>query len=300
MGTPIAITSGVATTGIDIALAAITGPPRAPVNFIVTSDASGVRLTWAAGPGPAPVSYSLEAGFAAGSTALSIPVAGTSYLAAGVPPGRYFVRVRGVNAAGAGAASTEVPLTVGGGSVAAPGPPLAPQFVMMGSRLILWWSFPTHGGAPVDYIVEAGSASGLANIAAMTASVPAFTYDPVPSGFYFLRVRARNAGGVSDPSDEVMIVAVSAASPPGQVRVSAAVNGSTVTLNWFAPPGPVTGYVIEAGTAPGLSNLAALPIGGVTSRSFPGMPPGRYYVRIRAVNELGRGIASIELTLVVE
>jgi hypothetical protein len=30
------------------------------------------------------------------------------------------------------------------------------------------------------------------------------------------------------------------------------------------------------------------------------MPPGRYYVRIRAVNELGRGIASNELTLVVE
>ena len=171
---------------------------------------------------------------------------------------------------------------------------------MAGSRLILAWGEPEGGGAPLDYIVEAGSASGLANIATLVVDRRAFTYDPVPAGFYFLRVRARNGAGVSDPSQEVMVVAGGAASPPGVVqRLTGTANGSTVTLSWLAPLGPVAGYVIEAGSAPGLSNLAVLPIGPVTTMSFPGIPPGRYYVRLRSVNGLGAGVVSSEIVIVV-
>ena len=47
-----------------------------------------------------------------------------------------------------------------------------------------------------------------------------------------------------------------------------------------------TGYVIEAGSAPGLSDLATLPVGNVT-RFVTTPPPGVYYVRVRAIN--GRG-----------
>jgi hypothetical protein len=61
----------------------------------------------------------------------------------------------------------------------------------------------------------------------------------------------------------------------------------------------VTGYVIEAGSAPGLSNLAVQPVASVTTVSFSGVPAGTYYVRIRAVNALGRSVASDELVIVV-
>jgi predicted phage tail protein len=149
-------------------------------------------------------------------------------------------------------------------------------------------------------VVEAGSATGLANIAAIPVDRRAFTYAPVPNGFYFLRVRSRNAAGTSVPSNEVMIVAGGVPSPPGPVmRAGGVANGSIVTLAWAAPTGPVTGYVIEAGSAPGLSNLATVPIGNQTTISFPGIPPGTYYVRIRASNAVGRGIASEEVVVVV-
>ena len=72
--------------------------------------------------------------------------------------------------------------------------------------------------------------------------------------------------------------------------------GSDVNLLWFAPPtGPrPTGYVIEAGSAPGLADLASLQVGPVTSFSTTA-PPGIYYVRVRAVNARGASQPSNEI-----
>jgi len=46
--------------------------------------------------------------------------------------------------------------------------------------------------------------------------------------------------------------------------------------------------------------VAVLPLGAQTSIGFPGIPPGRYFVRVRAVNALGVGLASEEMTVVVQ
>ena len=61
-----------------------------------------------------------------------------------------------------------------------------------------------------------------------------------------------------------------------------------VNLSWSAPNGgpPPAGYVIEAGSAPGLADLASLNVGNVTSFTTTA-PPGVYYVRVRAVNDRG-------------
>jgi hypothetical protein len=77
------------------------------------------------------------------------------------------------------------------------------------------------------------------------------------------------------------------------------VNGSTVTLNWFAPHGPVTGYIVEAGSRPGLADLAAAAVGAGQTMSFTGVPRGSYYVRMRAFNTRGRSVVSDEIVIVV-
>jgi hypothetical protein len=183
--------------------------------------------------------------------------------------------------------------------------PSAPRNLLAlvaGDRLTLSWDLPVDGSAVTSYLVEAGSASGLSNLGALpgAAGTRAFTYAPVPPGFYFLRVRAANGGGMSPPSNEVMIVVGGAPSPPAAPQSFAGtVTGASVTLGWIAPPGSITGYVIEAGSAPGLSNLAAVAIMPGSTIGFPGVPPGTYYVRIRAVNALGRSIVSNEIALIV-
>jgi predicted phage tail protein len=221
------------------------------------------------------------------------------FVAVGAPAGRFYVRVRALNPAGTGPASPDATLVVGAGGPL-PDAPRSARAWMRGSQLMMTWDDPGSGGVPTHYLVEAGTGPGLANIASITSTRRGFTYTPVPAGFYFLRVRAVNATGASAPSNEVMLVVGGAASPPRAPRETGATAiGSTVTLNWSAPAGAVTGYVIEAGSAPGLSNLVVQPIASVTTVSFSSVPAGTYYVRIRAVNALGRSVASDELVIVV-
>jgi subtilisin family serine protease len=87
--------------------------------------------------------------------------------------------------------------------------------------------------------------------------------------------------------------------PSGLVATS---SGSSVQLRWNAPTtgGAPTSYTIEAGSAPGLSNLANFATGNTaTSFAASGIGAGTYYVRVRATNSAGASAASNEATLVV-
>ena len=88
----------------------------------------------------------------------------------------------------------------GGVACTVPGPPAALQSRVAGSRVSLSWQSPT--GAPPDaHVVEAGSASRLANLATLplAGSATSFATD-APPGRYFVRVRAASACGVSPPA----------------------------------------------------------------------------------------------------
>ena len=80
------------------------------------------------------------------------------------------------------------------------------------------------------------------------------------------------------------------------------VNGSTVNIGWL---GPTTGdqpasYVIEAGSAPGLSNILIFDTGS-TAAGFQAtsVPANTYFVRVRARNAAGTSGPSNEVTIVV-
>ena len=92
------------------------------------------------------------------------------------------------------------------------------------------------------------------------------------------------------------------APPNAPNNLTASATGNVVTLAW-SPPVPDDGiltYVVEAGSSPGLANLASVNTGsGNPSLVTGGVPPGTYYVRVRAATIGGAGPTSNEVTLVV-
>jgi hypothetical protein len=159
--------------------------------------------------------------------------------------------------------------------------------------------------APVQtYVIEAGSAPGLSNVANFATGNDATQFDtpPVPNGSYYVRLRARNGAGTGPPSAEIRVIV--GPPPPGPPTLSGSVGaGRSASLSWAAPAtgAPVTGYRLEAGTAPGLANAAVLQLApNQLSFSTAGVPPGTYYVRVLASNAVGPGLASNEVVLVVQ
>jgi hypothetical protein len=74
-------------------------------------------------------------------------------------------------------------------------------------------------------------------------------------------------------------------------------SGPFVVLVWAGAAG-ASDYVIEVGSAPGLSNLLVTSLGATTTVATSA-PPGRYYARIRARNACGLGPASNEIVVTV-
>jgi subtilisin-like proprotein convertase family protein len=194
------------------------GPPAPPIGLVASSNGSNVTIAWSLSPtGGSPTFFVLEAGSAPGRSDLANFSTGSpapSFAAGGVPAGVYYVRVRAGNNAGISAASNDVVLAVGGGLSAPPsdtcaGPPSAPsglRFSVTGSTVTLEWG--EAGGGPTSYIVEAGSASGRADLVVSDTGSrsPSLTANGVGAGTYFVRTRARNTCGVGPASNEVAIV----------------------------------------------------------------------------------------------
>ena len=52
-------------------------------------------------------------------------------------------------------------------------------------------------------------------------------------------------------------------------------DSGVLRLSWIAGAGPApTGYLLQAGTTPGLANIISLLLGPVPSIAVPGVPPG--------------------------
>jgi hypothetical protein len=86
--------------------------------------------------------------------------------------------------------------------------------------------------------------------------------------------------------------------PDAMSTVAHHVTDRRVTLSWPTVLG-ASDYVVEAGSLPGLSNLARVQSGGANQFVANGVPPGTYYVRVRGLNEVGSGTPSPELIVTV-
>jgi hypothetical protein len=72
-------------------------------------------------------------------------------------------------------------------------------------------------------------------------------------------------------------------------------------LWWSAPANTaVTSYLLEAGSAAGLSDLVRFPTGSTaTWFSTSGVAPGRYYVRVKAISDTSTSGPSNEVVVIV-
>lgn len=188
---------------------------------------------------------------------------------------------------------------------AAPNPPTNLAAIVTGNAVTLTWTAPTTGTPATSYVVVASLSPGGTPIAGFPVQNTTLAVSGVPNGVYYVRVIAANAEGASGLSNEIVVVVPSTggsctAPPDAPTNFNAIVQGSLVTLGWTAPAAgcAVTGYVIQAGSAPGLSNIAVLNVGALTTLSVAA-PPGLYYVRLLAVNAFGASAASAEIVVTV-
>jgi hypothetical protein len=186
----------------------------------------------------------------------------------------------------------------------APNPPQSLAAVVNGNAVTLTWLAPSTGAVPTSYVVEASLSPGGPVIASFPVASTSLAVGSVPNGVYYVRVRAMNADGSSAASNEVIVVVPSGgacqAVPGAPTNLVASVFGTFVTLNWTAPIGgcPAVGYAVQAGSAPGLTNIAVINVGSGTTLNASA-PPGNYYVRVVALNGFGGSAPSNEVLVTV-
>jgi hypothetical protein len=180
-----------------------------------------------------------------------------------------------------------------------PGTPSQLQAAVVGLEVTLTWNPPPDAASVTSYVVEAGSVPGAADLAQLnTGSTATSMTVSAPPGTYYVRVRGWLGGFVGAASNEVVVtVSPGCASPPAPTGLNHTLSGSTVDLSWQTVAVAAT-YVVEAGSGPGLSNLASIASGSLSSLTATA-PPGTYYVRVRARNACGTSSASNEIVIVV-
>jgi glucose/arabinose dehydrogenase len=165
-----------------------------------------------------------------------------------------------------------------------------------GLTLSLWW---TQSTAATSYVLEGGSAPGLADLLSANLGTLTSVQGVMPAGTYVARVRALNAFGESALSNEVTVTLAGqgrcATPPPPPAAYVAQASGLSASLSWHPSPS-ADSYVLEAGASPGAANLFSGNIGPTTSITAAA-PAGVYFTRIRAVNACGMSTPSNEAPL---
>jgi hypothetical protein len=164
------------------------------------------------------------------------------------------------------------------------------------SRPYVALSWVASAAPSSGYAISASLSPGGTPIAVLPVNNAGAVTVAAPDGTYYVTVRG-TIGGEMVISNEVQVV-VGTRLPDPPTTPTATVTGRTVTLSWLGGT-QVTAYRLEAGTAPGLSNVVVVDLPPIGSVSANAVPPGTYYVRVRSGNEAGWSLPSGEITVVV-
>jgi hypothetical protein len=161
------------------------------------------------------------------------------------------------------------------------------------------------GGA---FVTKSGTSMATAHVSGAWALVKSF--QPGASVTQVLNALRNTGVAITDVGTQLTYSRIrldtafqsfNAVGPPGPpINLTAIVTGNFVQLSWEAPllGSTPTNYLVEAGSAPGLSNLGIFAVG--PARAFASLAPhGIYYVRVRAQNAFGTGPPSPEVVVVV-
>lgn len=178
----------------------------------------------------------------------------------------------------------------------APGAPRNLAATAVGSTVNIAWDAPLTGGIPTSYLMQAAMAPSGPPVGSLGTNTTSLQVPGVPNGTYYVRVRALNTVGQSDPTAEVAVTVGQTGtltlSPAGPVTA-----GQMLTLTWQATI-PASNYTVIALSGPGIgapTNVAAAPC---CSASFPiplTVAPGSYSLVVS-----GGGLTSAPITLVVQ
>jgi predicted phage tail protein len=266
-----------------------------------------------------PPAFDLEASATPGGAAVfSTRLPETHQFAAhNVPPGTVYVRVyaiSSVNGVELREPSNEVQVVVGGaGCARPPDTPVnferPPSPVELPNQVQIVWSAAPTGCFTDRYIMQVGSAPGASDILTISqirSDAGQGFVAIAPVGRYFVRVMAANAHGVSAPTNDLeVVIGGSCSMPPGApgaftATVTVEPSGlNDVEMRWTAPTtgGAVSFYRINAGSGPGLANIASLNT-PFLSDTRTAVPAGTYYLRVHAVDACGQqGPASNEVRI---
>src|SRR5690606_5695841 len=106
-----------------------------------------------------------------------------------------------------------------------------------GSTVRISWQNGATGGSPTGFVLEAGSQSGLADLLVTSVGYSPLVVGGVPNGRYYVRVRAVNDLGMSEPSNEVEVLVGCVAAPAVPTGLTAKVTGNDVSLSWSPTAG---------------------------------------------------------------
>jgi hypothetical protein len=194
-------------------------------------------------------------------------------------------------AAACSSALSVQPRDVSRSAATAPGTPGGFTSTVSGSTVYLSWSAASSGDPVTTYVLEAGSAPGLANLVpgAAVGAATNYTATGVGNGTYYVRVRGRNASGTSAASNEIIVVVGSAAcdtapNAPGDLTITLV--GTALTLSWSAPVGgcPPASYQIEAGSTSTSSDIANFDTGNTSTMFFADLGSASTAAEMRAAS----------------
>ena len=282
--------------------------PGAPTGLGATAGNGSAQLAWTApaSNGGSPITgYRIYRGTSSGGeTFLTAVGVQTNFGDTGLTNGTtYFYLVRAVNAIGEGPPSNEAQATPTAPATAPGAPTGLGATAGNGSAQLAWTAPASNGGSPITgYRIYRGTSSGGETFLTAVGVQTNFGDTGLTNGTtYFYLVRAVNAIGEGPPSNEAQATPKTTPSAPRTLTAKQN-RPQGIALTWKIPTtnggSPITGYRIYRGTSSG-GETPLTAVGSVLQFTDTETTAGtRYYYVVRAVNAIGEGPSSSEVSAV--